>query len=74
VAGGSGSWPRMASSALSDELNCCKQSLPEVTVLPSYPAHRLFRESFLEAQVRQSTYAGGKDITYEVGNKVWLST
>jgi len=37
-AGGSGSWPRMASSALSDGLNCCKQTLPKVTVLPSYPA------------------------------------
>jgi len=38
LAGGCGSWPRMASSALSDGLNCCKQTLPRVTVLPSDPA------------------------------------
>jgi hypothetical protein len=38
LVGSSGSSPRMASSALSDGLNCCKQTLPEVTILPSYPA------------------------------------
>jgi len=37
--GGSGSWPRMASSALSDEWNCCKQTLLKVTAQPSYAAH-----------------------------------
>jgi hypothetical protein len=36
--------------------------------------HRLLQESLLEAQVWQSKYAGGKDVTFEVGNKVWLST
>jgi len=37
-------------------------------------AHRLPRESVLEAQVRQSKYAGGKDVTLEVRNIVCLST
>jgi len=36
--------------------------------------HRLLRENLEEAQARQSKYAGGKDITFKVGEKVWLST
>ena len=35
--------------------------------------HRLLRENLFEAQVRQSKYAGRKDVTFKVGNKVWLS-
>jgi hypothetical protein len=31
------------------------------------------RESILEAQVRQTRYAGGKEMVFEVGDKVWLS-
>jgi hypothetical protein len=31
------------------------------------------RESILEAQARQTRYAGGKEMVFEVGNKVWLS-
>jgi len=38
LAGGRGSWPRMASSALNDGLNSCKHTLAKVTVLPSHPA------------------------------------
>jgi hypothetical protein len=36
--------------------------------------HRLLRERLLEAQVRKSIYYGGQDVTFEVRNKVWLST
>jgi len=36
--------------------------------------HRLLQESLLEAQVQQAKYTGGKDVTFEVGNKVSLST
>jgi hypothetical protein len=36
--------------------------------------HRLLRESILDAQERQTKYAGGKEITFEVGDRVWLST
>jgi hypothetical protein len=35
--------------------------------------HRLLRESLLEAQAWQSKYAGGKNVTFEVGKKVWLN-
>jgi hypothetical protein len=31
------------------------------------------RESILEAQARQTRYAGGKEMVFEVGDKVWLS-
>jgi hypothetical protein len=31
------------------------------------------RESILETQERQTKYAGGKEMTFEVGDKVWLS-
>jgi hypothetical protein len=31
------------------------------------------RESLLEAQERQTRYAGGKEMTFGVGDKVWLS-
>jgi hypothetical protein len=36
--------------------------------------HRLLKENLLEAQARHSKYAGGKEMTFEVGDKVWLST
>jgi hypothetical protein len=36
--------------------------------------HRLLRENLEEAQSRQSKYAGGKDVNFKVGEKVWLST
>jgi hypothetical protein len=36
--------------------------------------HWFLQECLLEAQARQSIYAGGKDRDFEVGNKVWLST
>jgi hypothetical protein len=36
--------------------------------------HRLLRENFEEAQARQLKYAGGKDMTFKVGENVWLST
>jgi len=38
MAGGCGSWPRMASFALSSGRNCSKQTLLKVTALPSCPA------------------------------------
>jgi hypothetical protein len=36
--------------------------------------HRVLRENLLEAQEKQTKYAGGKEITFEVGDRVWLST
>src|SRR5439155_968659 len=32
------------------------------------------QKNILEAQERQTKYAGGKDMTFNVGDKVWLST
>jgi len=36
--------------------------------------HRLLKQNLLEAQTRQSKYAGGKEMTCRVGDKVCLST
>jgi hypothetical protein len=36
--------------------------------------HQILRENIIEAQVRQTKYAGGKEMTFAVGDKVWLST
>jgi len=36
--------------------------------------HRTLREKILEAQQRQTKYAGGKEITFNVGDTVWLSS
>jgi hypothetical protein len=36
--------------------------------------HRVLRKNLLEAQKRQSKYAGGKEITFKVGDKDGLST
>jgi len=36
--------------------------------------HEILRQSLLEAQTRQSMYAGGKDMIFKVGANVWLST
>jgi hypothetical protein len=48
--------------------------LPDAMVSGMEETHRLLRESLLEAQVQESKYTGGKDMTFEVGNKVSLST
>jgi hypothetical protein len=36
--------------------------------------HRILRENIIEAQERQTMYAGGKEMTFAVGDRVWLST
>jgi len=36
--------------------------------------HPTLRENIPEAWQRQTKYAGGKEITFHVGDKVWLST
>jgi len=36
--------------------------------------HRVLRKNLLKAQKRQSKYTSGKEITFKVGDKVWLST
>jgi len=36
--------------------------------------HRLLWESILDAQERHTKYAGRMEITFEVGDRVWLST
>jgi hypothetical protein len=48
--------------------------LADATVSRMEETHRLLWENLVEAQERQSKSAGGKDVTFEVGNKVWLST
>jgi len=36
--------------------------------------HRTLRENILDTQQRQTKYAGGKEITFDIGDKVWLFT
>ena len=36
--------------------------------------HRTLRENIMEAQQRQTKYIGGNEITFDVGDKVWIST
>jgi len=36
--------------------------------------HRILSENIIEAQERQTKYTGGKEMTFVVGDKVWLST
>jgi hypothetical protein len=36
--------------------------------------HEILRQNLLEAQTRQSKYAGRKEMIFKVGDKVWLST
>jgi len=36
--------------------------------------HRLLQESILDAQERQAKNAGGKEITFDGGDRVWLLT
>jgi len=36
--------------------------------------HRILRENIIKAQEQQTKYAGGKEMTFAVGDKVWLST
>jgi len=53
--------------------NMRSEILADATVSGMDETHRLLRESLLEAQARQSNYAGRKDVTFEIGNKLWLS-
>jgi hypothetical protein len=36
--------------------------------------HQTLRKNLQEAQANQTKYAGGKEVIFEVGDKVWLST
>jgi len=36
--------------------------------------HQTLRKNLQEAQASQTKYAGGKEVAFEVGNKIWLST
>jgi hypothetical protein len=36
--------------------------------------HRILWQNIMEAQIGQTKYAGGKEMTLVVGDKVWLST
>jgi hypothetical protein len=54
--------------------NMRSEILADAMVSEMEETHRLLRESLLEAQARQSKYAGRNDMTIEVGNKVWLLT
>jgi hypothetical protein len=40
----------------------------------SEQTHQTFRKNLQEAQANQTKYAGGKEVVFEVGDKVWLST
>jgi hypothetical protein len=53
--------------------NMRSEILADATVSGMEETHRLLRESLLEAQAWQSKYTGGKDVTFKVGNEVWLS-
>jgi hypothetical protein len=54
--------------------NLRSEILADGTVSVMEETHRLLRKSLLKAQVLQSKYAGGKDVTFEVRNTVWLLT
>jgi len=47
---------------------------PDAVLGGSEENHRIMREGILDAQERQTKYAGGNEITFEVGEWVWLST
>jgi len=47
---------------------------PDAVLKGLEETHRVLRENLVEAQKLQSKYAGGKEITFKVGDKVWLST
>jgi len=48
--------------------------LMDATVSGMEETLRRLWPNWLEYQIRQSKYAGDKDVTLDVGNKVWLST
>jgi len=54
--------------------NLGSEKLVDATVSGICETHRFLRESLLDPQVLQSKYADGKDVTFEVGNNVWLLT
>jgi len=54
--------------------NLRSEILTDAKVSGFEETHQLFWESRLEAQIRQSKYTGRKNVTFEVGNKVSLST
>ena len=54
--------------------NLRSEILVDSTVSGIEETHWLLWESLLEALVRHLQYAGGKNVTFEVGNNVWLST
>jgi hypothetical protein len=54
--------------------NMRSEILPDGTVLGMEQTRWLHRKGLLEAQARRTKYAGGKDVTFEVGIKVLLST
>jgi len=66
--------PPMQFKLLKAPSNLRPEILADAMVPGMEETHQLLRESLLEAQIRQSIYAGGKDVTFEVGNKVWLTT
>jgi hypothetical protein len=54
--------------------NMRSEILADATVSRMDETHWLFQQCLLEAQVWHSKYAAGKNVTFEVSNKVWLST
>jgi hypothetical protein len=36
--------------------------------------HKTLRKNIQESQANHTKYAGGKDVVFDVGDKVWLST
>jgi hypothetical protein len=67
-------YPPMQCNPPKAPLNLRSELLADSTVSGLEVTHRLLRESLLETNVRQSQYAGRKDVTFKVGNKVWLLT
>jgi len=66
--------PPMQIKPPEDPSNLRSEILADATLSGMEETHRLLQESLLEAPASRSKYAGGKYVTFEVRNEVWLST
>ena len=66
--------PKMQFRALTAPANL-KWEIQADAVLEGFEeTHRILRQKLLDAQERQTKYAGGKEITFKVGDRLWLLT
>jgi len=67
--------PQMQFKAPKPPASHLKSEIEADTVLEGLEdTHRILRENLLKAQQQQTKHAGGKQIIFEVGDQVWLST